>query len=46
MLNIKDLPDGRKEVRSDKGMVDIGEGPVKAIICMAEEVEMIEEVIT
>ena len=46
MLKIKELPDGRKEVRSDRGMVDIGEGPVKAIICTEDEVELIEEVNT
>lgn len=44
MLIIKELQNGRKAVSSDKGMVDIGEGPVRTIICTADEVELIEEV--
>ena len=44
MIRIKELEDGRIEVSSDAGMVDIGEGPAVAIICTPEELEYIEEV--
>ena len=44
MIKTKELEDGRIEVSSDKGMVDIGEGPVRAIICTPGEVELVEEV--
>ena len=43
MIRTEDLPDGRVKVTSTKGYVDIGEGPVKAIICTKDEVELIEE---
>ena len=43
MIITKELPDGRVEVSSDRGMVNIGEGPVKKIICTKDEVEMITE---
>ena len=44
MIKTKELEDGRIEVTSDIGMVDIGEGPATAIICTPGEVEYIEEV--
>lgn len=46
MIKTKKLENGLIEVTSDSGMVDIGEGPAKAIICKPEEVEYIEEVRT
>lgn len=44
MIKTKELEDGRIEVTSDHGMVDIGAGPAKAIICTPGEVEYVEEV--
>lgn len=43
MIRQRELEDGRIEVTSDAGMVDIGNGPVRAIICTEAEVEYIEE---
>ena len=43
MIKTEKLPDGRVKVTSTEGYVDIGEGPVKAIICTKDEVELIEE---
>ena len=44
MIIKKELENGLVEVSSDRGMVDIGEGPAKKIICTKEETEYIEEV--
>ena len=44
MIKTEEQQDGRVKVTSTKGHVDIGEGPVKAIICTPDEVELIEEV--
>lgn len=44
MIRQTQLQDGRYEVTSDSGMVDIGNGPVKKIICTEAEIEYIEEV--
>ena len=46
MIKTKKLEDGRIEVTSDRGKVDIGEGPVRAIVCTPDEVELVEEVKT
>ena len=43
MLIKKELPDGKIEVSSDIGMVDIGCGPVKAIIVSKDEVDLVSE---
>jgi len=43
MIRTEELPDGRVKVTSTEGYVDIGAGPVKAIICTEDEVEMIRE---
>lgn len=44
MLIIKELENGKAEVSSDKGYVDINGDPAKAIICSREEVEYVTEV--
>lgn len=44
MILKKELEDGRVEVSSDKGLVDLNGDPAKKIICAAEEVEYITEV--
>ena len=44
MIIKKELEDGRIEVSSDNGMVDIGSGPVKAIIVTKDEVDYVDEV--
>lgn len=44
MIKTKELENGKIEVTSDKGLVDIGEGPVKKIVCSPGEVEFVEEV--
>ena len=45
MIQIKELPDGRFEVTSDKGLVDIGCGAVKTLIVTEGEIEYVEEVV-
>lgn len=44
MIKTKELKDGKIEVTSDKGLVDIGAGAVKKIICTPAEVEYVFEV--
>lgn len=44
MIQTKELENGKVEVTSSTGYVNIGEGAVKKIICEKEEVEYIEEV--
>ncbi len=44
MLVIKELENGKVEVSSDKGYVDINGDPAKKIICSREEVDYVTEV--
>jgi len=44
MIITKELEDGRIEVSSDKGKVDIGCGAVERIIVTKEEVQYVDEV--
>jgi hypothetical protein len=44
MIIKKTLENGLIEVSSDSGMVDIGAGPVKAIIISEDELEYVSEV--
>ncbi len=44
MIQIKELENGKVEVSSDKGYVDINGDPAKKIICSPEEVEYVTEV--
>lgn len=44
MLKYVTLDNGMIEVTSSTGLVDIGEGPVKAIICSEAEKEYVTEV--
>ena len=43
MIKTEKLPDGRVKVTSTEGYVDIGAGPVKAIICTEDEVKLVAE---
>ena len=44
MILRKELDDGRIEVRSDAGLVDISGAPAKVIICSKDELEYVTEV--
>ena len=46
MIQVKELENGLVEVTSTIGLVDIGEGGVKAIICSKDEVDYITEEVT
>lgn len=44
MILKKELEDGRIEVSSDKGLVDLNGDPARKIICTEDELEYITEV--
>ena len=44
MILKRELQDGRVEVSSDRGLVDLNGDPVKKIICTKDEVEYVTEV--
>ena len=44
MIVKNQLSDGRIEVTSTDGFVDIGSGPVKTLVVMPDEVEYVSEV--
>ena len=44
MILKKEREDGRYEVSSDTGLVDISGDPVKVIICSKDELEYVTEV--